>query len=87
MIGAGVEAALCVISVVWVLAGGVGPCGFNGDPPGFVRLIHQPGFWLAGFMVGDSDPSYLPLAVVVTAVFLSILAFIVLKFGPRKREA
>ena len=81
VIGVAVEAALCVISVVSVLAGGVGPCGPTGDAPSVVRIIHQPGFWIGGFLVEDSSLSYLPLAVVVTTVLLSILAFIVLRFG------
>jgi len=86
MIGVAIEAALCVISVVVVLAGGFGPCGPTGDAPSFVRVIHQPGFWLAGFLVEDSSPSYLLLAVGITTVFLSILALVILRFGIGNNE-
>jgi hypothetical protein len=86
MIGVAIEAALCVILVISVLAGGIGPCGPTGDTPSFVRVIHQPGFWLAKFLVEDSSPSYLPLALAVTTALLSILAFVVLKFGFSRKE-
>ena len=75
------EAALGVISVVAVVAGGIGPCGLTGHAPGFVRVIHQPGFWLAGVLVADSSVPYLPLALVFTTIFLSVLAWIPLRFG------
>jgi hypothetical protein len=84
--GVAIETALCVISVVSVLAGGVGPCGPTGDAPIFVRVIHQPGTWLAGLLVEDSNPSYLPLIVILTTLLLSGLAFILLRFGLRKSE-
>ena len=77
--GVAVEATLCVISVATVLTGGIGPCGLTGDAPGFVRVVHQPGFWLAGALVADSGPLYLPLAVVFTTIFLSLVAWIVLR--------
>jgi hypothetical protein len=79
MIGVAIEAALCVLSVVCVLAGGVGPRGPTGDPPAFVRVIHQPGFWIAGLLVGDSSLSYLILSVAVTTLFLSVLAYFALR--------
>jgi len=78
--GVAIEAVLCVIAVVSVLAGGFGPCGPSGDAPGFVRVIHQPGFWLSSILVGDDNLISIPLAVMVTTVLLSILAFIVLRF-------
>jgi hypothetical protein len=81
MIGCAIEATLCAISVVSVLARGFGPCGPTGDTPGFVRVIHQPGLWLAGSLVEDSSLSYLLLAVGITAVFLSVFAFMMLRFG------
>jgi hypothetical protein len=84
--GVAIETALCVISVVSVMAGGFGPCGPTGDAPVFVRVIHQPGIWLAGLLVEDSNPSYLPLIVLITTVFLSVLAFIFLRFGLGKNE-
>jgi hypothetical protein len=77
IIGFVAEAALGAISVVSVFAR-IGPCGFAGDAPGFVRTIHQPGFWLAAVLVGDSSPRYLPLAIFITTVFLSLMAFFVL---------
>ncbi len=86
IVGFAVEAALGVISVVSVLAGGIGPCGFTGDAPGFVRVIHQPGFWLAGALVGDSSLNYFLLAILITTVFLSILAFFVLRWAGRTNE-
>ena len=73
-----IESTLCGISVVSVLAGGVGPCGLTGEAPGFVRFIHQPGFWLSGYLVKDSSPSYLLLSVVLTTAMLSVLAYFVL---------
>jgi hypothetical protein len=81
MIGGATEATLCAISVVSVLARGFGPCGPTGDTPGFVRVIHQPALWLASLLVEDSSVSYLPLAVGITTVFLSIFAFMMLRFG------
>lgn len=86
ILGLAVESALCVISVASVLAGGVGPCGPTGNAPAFVSVIHQPGFWLAGFFVEDSSPLYLPLAVAVTAVLLSVVAFIILRFNARRER-
>jgi hypothetical protein len=86
MFGVAIETVLCVISVVSVLTGGFGPCGPTGDAPVFVRVIHQPGTWLAGLSVEDSDPSYLPLIVLITTIFLSILAYIFLRFGFGRNE-
>jgi hypothetical protein len=86
IIGFAVEAALGAVSVVSVLAGGVGPCGFTGDAPGLVEVIHQPGFWLAGALVGDSSRSYFLGAILITTVFLSILAFFVLRLAARRPE-
>jgi hypothetical protein len=86
MIGVAIEVALGVVSVVAVLAGGIGPCGLTGDAPGLVRMIHQPGFWLARFLVKDSSPAYLPSAMLITTVFLSMAAFIVLKFRGERNE-
>jgi hypothetical protein len=56
VIGVTVELVLCGISVVSVLSGGFGPCGPTGEAPTFVRVIHQPGFCLAGLLVEDSSP-------------------------------
>ena len=84
--GVVIESALCVVAVVSVLAGGFGPCGPSGDAPGFVRVIHQPGFWLAGLLVGDYNLISIPLAVVVTTVLLSVLAFIVLRLVGGRSE-
>jgi hypothetical protein len=86
IIGFATEAVLGAISVVSVLAGGIGPCGFTGDAPGFVRVIHQPGFWLAGSLVKNSGPSYFPLAVFITTVFLSVLAIFVLRLTADRKE-
>jgi hypothetical protein len=85
VLGVLVESALCVVSVACVLAGGFGPCGPTGDAPGFVRLIHQPGFWAAGFFVQDSSPMYLALSVIFTTAILSGLAFVVLKILNQRR--
>lgn len=85
--GVASESALCVIAVASVLAGGFGPCGPSGDVPGFVQVIHQPGFWVSAFLVGDYNLISIPLAVMITTVSLSIVAFIVLRFGVRKVEA
>jgi hypothetical protein len=75
IIGFVAEAVLGVISVVSAFAR-IGPCGSAGDPvPGFVRAIHRPGFWIAGALVEDSSPRFFPLAVFITTVFLSVLAF------------
>lgn len=82
--GVVIEPALCVIAVVFVLAGGFGPCGPSGDVPGFIKVIHQPGFWLSGLLVEDSTPSYLLLSVMITTVLLSIAAFIILGFAGGK---
>jgi hypothetical protein len=79
--GVAIESVLCVIALISVFAGGVGPCGPSGNAPAFVRIIHQPGFLLAGLFVEDSSPLYLLLTVASTAVLLSILAYIVLRFG------
>lgn len=86
IIGAVIEFILCVISVISVLTGGIGPCGPTRDVPGFVSIIHQPGFWISGLLVGDYNLLNLPLAVVFTTVFLSLLAFVVLRFGIRKKQ-
>jgi hypothetical protein len=86
IIGFAVEAALGTISVVSVLAGGVGPCGFSGDAPGFVRVIHQPGFWFAGVLVGDSSLRYFLLAIFITAVLLSAMTFVVLRLAGGRKE-
>lgn len=75
--GAIIESTLCGISVVSILAGGMGPCGPTGDPPGFVRFIHQPGFWLSGYLVKDSSLSYLPLSVLLTTAMLTVLVYVI----------
>lgn len=77
--GVAIESALCVVAVVSVLAGGFGPCGPTGDVPGFVRVIHQPGFWVSSVLVGDYNLISVPLAVMVTTVLLSVVAFVVLR--------
>ena len=86
MIGVSTEAALCVISAVSVLAGGIGPCGPTGDVPIFVSVIHQPGFWLSGCLVEDSSPLYLVLSVVVTTVMLCVLAYIALRISHERHK-
>jgi hypothetical protein len=74
--GVSIEFVLCVITVVSVLSGGIGPCGPTGDVPIFVSVVHQPGFWLSGCLVADSSPMYIVLSVAVTTVLLSIVSYI-----------
>ena len=84
--GIAIEVALCATVVISAFTGGIGPCGPTGNAAAFVAVIHQPGFLLAGLLVENSSPLYLLLAVAITAVLLSVLAFIILKFGIRRKE-
>jgi len=86
IIGFAAEMCFGAISVVAVLSGGIGPCGFTGEAPGFIRIIHQPGSWAAGLLVADSSPAYLPLVVLNTTVFLSFLAFFILRLIADRKE-
>lgn len=83
MIGTAAEVGLGVISVVTSLAQGDRP---SEDVPDFIQTIHQPGFWLAGLLVDDSSPSSLILAVGITTLFFSILAFVLLRIGIGKKS-
>jgi hypothetical protein len=78
-IGVGIEFVLCAVSMAYVLSGGFGPCGPTRDVPGFVRVIHRPGFWLAGALAEDSSPGYLLVCLATTTVMLSVLAYTVLR--------
>jgi hypothetical protein len=78
--GIAAETVLGVVAVVSILCGGIGPCGPTGNVPIPISAIHQPGFWISGYLVGDSSPSYLLLAVAITVTLLSIPAYFVLRF-------
>ena len=74
-----IEIFLCGFSVVYILTGGVGPCGPTRDVPGFIRLLHQPGSWLAGLLAGESNAFHFLLSLFATTVVFSGLAYIALR--------
>jgi hypothetical protein len=85
-LGVIIECFLCGFSVVYILTGGVGPCGPTREVPSFVRLIHQPGSWLAGLLVGDSNALDFLLSLATTTVMLGVLAYIALRVLGERTE-
>jgi hypothetical protein len=85
--GIAAETVLGTVTLVSILCGGIGPCGPTGNIPIPISAIHQPGFWISGYLVEDSSPLYLPLAVAITGTLLSVLAYFVLRFFLREKKA
>jgi len=78
-LGVIIELFLCGFSVVYILTGGFGPCGPARDVPGFVRLFHQPGSWVAGLLVAESKGLHFLLSLAATTMMFSVLAYIALR--------
>jgi hypothetical protein len=81
--GSTIEAGLGMVAVVSVLAGGIGPCGPTGDVPLAVSLIHKPGAWMAGLLVGRYSLMNDLLTITLTTMLLSAASYAVIEVAAR----
>jgi hypothetical protein len=87
VIGVSVEAALCVLTFVWITSAGASLAGFHRDIPLPIRVVHAPGAWAALQMLPRGIPGgcYEVLTIAVTALLLSLVALVIILFVRRSK--